>query len=175
MNFPSIETPRLLLRQFVKQDFASYAEICSDAEVMRYIGEGRPFSPGEAWRNMATMIGHWYLRGYGNWAVEERETGSLVGRIGFWNPEGWPGFELGWLLARNHWGKGFAAEGARAALDYAFVNLEQPHVISVIRPDNSRSIQVAERLGEKYESKVLILGEDALIYGISRSDWQRLP
>jgi RimJ/RimL family protein N-acetyltransferase len=171
LTFPSIETPRLLLRQFVEDDFDSYAEMCADAEVMRYIGEGRVLTRAEAWRNMAMIMGHWQLRGYGNWAVEERETGKLVGRIGFWNPEGWPGFELGWLLGHDHWGKGFAHEGAAAALEYGFNKLDRDHVISVIRPGNVRSIRVAERLGEKYERTVEILGGDAFIYGINRSDF----
>lgn len=164
----TLETPRLLLRQFKESDLDSYAEMCADEEVMRYIGEGRALTRAEAWRNMAVILGHWHLRGYGLWAVEEKESGLLVGRAGFFNPEGWPGFELGWLLGRPHWGKGFATESARAALDYAFSTLDETRVISLIRPDNLRSIRVAERLGEKYETTIDVSGSEALLYSILR-------
>jgi RimJ/RimL family protein N-acetyltransferase len=90
----------------------------------------------------------------------------MIGRVGFWNPEGWPGFELGWLIGRSHWGSGLATEAARAALDYAAQSLRQPRVISLIRPDNRRSVRVAEKLGEKYERTIQLQGGDALVYAI---------
>src|SRR5438552_17778636 len=118
----TLETDRLKLRAFRNEDIDAYAEICAYPEVMRFLG-GKPLNRGEAWRQMATILGHWQLRGYGLWAVEERATGKLLGRIGFLNPEGWPGFELGWTLGRQYWGHGFAIEGARKALQYAFTEL----------------------------------------------------
>jgi RimJ/RimL family protein N-acetyltransferase len=163
-----LETPRLLLRQFKESDLDLYAGMCADQEVMRYIGEGRALTRAESWRNMAGILGHWQLRGYGLWAIEEKVSGSLIGRAGFFNPEGWPGFELGWLLSRQHWGHGFATEAARAALDFAFTRLDQPRVISLIRPGNHRSIRVAERIGEKYETTVYLSGAEALVYSIVR-------
>ncbi|MEW6207078.1 MAG: GNAT family N-acetyltransferase [Acidobacteriota bacterium] len=162
-----LETTCLLLRQFTQSDFDSYAEMCADKEVMRYIGEGRALSRAEAWRNMAGILGHWQLRGYGLWAIEEKESGLLVGRAGFFNPEDWPGFELGWLLGRPFWGKGFATEAARAALQFAFTQLDQPRVISLIRPGNLRSIRVAERLGEKYETTVYLSGAEAFLFSVT--------
>jgi RimJ/RimL family protein N-acetyltransferase len=168
MDMITLETPRLLLRPFREEDLDAYAAMCADPDVMRYIGEGRPLTRAETWRQMAAILGHWHLRGYGVWAVEERASGAMIGRIGFWNPEGWPGFELGWLLGRACWGYGFATEGARVALDYAFSALKQNHVISVIEPENIRSIRVAERLGEKREGRAEVFGKDVLIYGIER-------
>ena len=116
---------------------------------------------------------HWQLRGFGLWAVEELATGAMIGRIGFFQPEGWPGFELGWMLARACWGRGLATEGARAALEFAFAELRRPHVISLIRPENRSSIRVAERLGEQHEGRSEVLGVEALVYGISRESWLR--
>jgi RimJ/RimL family protein N-acetyltransferase len=124
----------------------------------------------EAWRHMAMLVGHWALRGYGMWAVEERATGAFIGRIGFNNPDGWPAFEIGWTLGRPYWGKGYATEGARVALDYAFNKLDKPHVISLIHPENLGSISVAEKLGEKLEGETEVLGMPVLIYGIDRSE-----
>ena len=95
-----IETDRLLLRAWRPEDFEDFARISSDPEVMRYIANGQPATRSQAWRTMAVFVGHWALRGYGLWAAEERSTGKFVGRIGLWNPEGWPGLEVGWLVDR---------------------------------------------------------------------------
>ncbi len=118
---------------------------------------------------MAFLVGHWHLRGYGHWAVEEKASGQLVGRIGFLNPEGWLGFEIGWTLARECWGKGYATEGARRALEYAFIDMNRDHVISLIHPENHASIRVAERLGEKLEGQAEVFGKQVSVYGIDRA------
>jgi RimJ/RimL family protein N-acetyltransferase len=162
-----LETDRLLLRQWREADFEPYAEICADAEVMRYLS-GKVMTREDAWRHMAFLAGHWQLLGYGPFAVEEKATGRLMGRIGFLNPEGWPGFELGWTLGRPFWGKGYATEGARRALEYAFTELDKPHVISLIHPENKGSIRVAERLGEKPEGTAEVFGKPVIVYGIDR-------
>ncbi|HEY8205571.1 MAG TPA: GNAT family N-acetyltransferase, partial [Pyrinomonadaceae bacterium] len=112
-----------------------------------------------------------YFRGYGIWAVEEKSSGRVVGRIGFMNPVGWPGFELGWTLARDSWGKGYATEGARRALEYAFTEMNRDHVISLIAPDNLASIRVAERLGERVEGETTVMDREVLICGIDREQW----
>ncbi len=166
----TLETERLTLRVFRPEDLGAYAEMCADPEVMRYINDGKTLSRGETWRDMAVILGHWQLRGYGLWAAEERATHSLIGRIGFWNPEGWPGFEVGWMLGRRYWGYGFATEGARSALRHAFSVLNVPHVISLIHPDNARSIRVAHKLGERLEGRVEIANMKLLVYGIDKSE-----
>lgn len=162
-----LETERLVLRMFREEDFEPYAKICADEEVMRYLG-GKPLSRAEAWRHMAFLVGHWHLLGYGHWAVEEKSSGDFVGRIGFLNPAGWPGFEIGWTLARDRWGRGYAIEGARRALAYAFEEMGREHVISLIHPENRASISVAERLGERLEGTAEIFGINVLVYGIDR-------
>jgi RimJ/RimL family protein N-acetyltransferase len=168
----TLETDRLTLRMLRESDIGAYAEICGDPEVMRYIGDGQPLARPMAWRNLAMMVGHWTLRGYGLWAAEERASGTLVGRIGFWNPEGWPGFELGWTLRRAFWGKGYATEGAQAALRFAFTQLDQSQVISLIHPENAASIKVAERLGERRVDSTEVFGKPALLYRITREEWE---
>ena len=96
----------------------------------------------------------------------------MIGRIGFMNPPGWPGFELGWTLARSSWGKGYATEAARRAMQYAFTEMNRDHLISCIAPDNLNSIKVAERLGETVEGETELLGKRVFIYGISRETWR---
>jgi RimJ/RimL family protein N-acetyltransferase len=173
MKEVTLETERLRLRWFRETDFEQFAEINSNSEVMRFLGDGKPLTPMESWRQMATFMGHWYFRGYGIWAVEEKRSADLVGRIGFMNPAGWPGFELGWMLGRQYWGNGYATEGARRALEYAFTEMNRDHVISLIAPDNIASARVAERLGEKVEGRTQVFSHDVLIYGIDRDDWRR--
>jgi RimJ/RimL family protein N-acetyltransferase len=168
----TLETDRLILRMLRESDLDAYAEMHADPEVMRYIGDGRPLARPLAWRNLAMMVGHWSLRGYGLWAAEERSSGALVGRIGFWNPEGWPGFEIGWMLRRSCWGRGYATEGARAALRYAFTGLRQGHVLSLIHPENAASIRVAQRLGERPVGSTEVNGNPALVFRITRQEWE---
>jgi RimJ/RimL family protein N-acetyltransferase len=168
----TLETDRLVLRMLRESDLDAYAEMCADPEVMRYIGDGQPLTRPLAWRNLAMMVGHWSLRGYGQWAAEERCSGVLVGRIGFWHPEGWPGFEVGWTLRRAYWGRGYATEGARRALQYAFTDLKQPHVLSLIHPENAASIRVAQRLGEQLVGPAEVMGKQALVYRITRAEWE---
>ena len=171
MNEVRLESERLLLRWFREDDFADYVEIAADEEVMKHIGGKQ--TPFEAWRAMSSHIGHWYFRGYGVFAVEEKISGRMIGRIGFMNPPGWPAFELGWTLARASWGKGYATEGARRALRYAFTEMNRDHVISCIAPDNVNSARVAQRLGETVEGETELLGKRVLLYGISRDQWMR--
>ena len=159
-----LATARLELRMFREDDLDAYAGMCADEEVMRYIGVGGPVGADVAWGQMALFLGEWILHGYGMWAVEERASGRLIGRVGFLNPHGWPACELGWLLARDAWGHGFALEAAQAAIAHGRANLGLRELISLIRPDNARSIALAERLGATLDRKVEFLGGATLQY-----------
>ncbi len=140
----------------------------ADAEVMRYIGPGQVESAEDAWRTMAVFLGHWALRGYGMWALEHRDSDGLIGRVGYIDRPGWPGFELGWLLARGHWGHGYAREAAAVALRHAFEVLQRERIISLIRPGNQRSIAVAEAIGETLAGRIELMGGEALVYEARR-------
>lgn len=167
MDSVRIESERLILRMIREEDFEEYATLCANPDVMRFV-HGRPFTRVEAWRHMSMLVGHWHFRGYGYFAAEEKESGRFIGRIGFTDFPDWPGFELGWTIAPEFQGRGFATEGARRLLQYAFNELDRPHVISLIHRDNTPSIRVAERLGEKVEGATEVLGIPVLIYGIDR-------
>ncbi|MEM7555095.1 MAG: GNAT family N-acetyltransferase [Cyanobacteria bacterium P01_A01_bin.84] len=173
MNIPHIETERLILRGFREEDLDAYTEMCANEEVMRYVGTGETLSRSESWRSMAMVLGHWYLRGYGLWAVEERENGEMIGRIGCWKPEGWIDLEVGWTLRRSFWGRGYATEAGFASMKYAFEELGRERIISLIRPDNIASQRVAEKLGEKCQGSIEIASNEALIYVICREEWQK--
>jgi RimJ/RimL family protein N-acetyltransferase len=164
-----LETPRLILRPLVSDDAAPFLEIHEDPEVSRFVTLGSP--PGGlagAWRNVAMMLGHWTLRGYGPWTVVERASGLVVGRAGFWNPEGWPGLEIGWVVRRSHWGRGFATEAAMAALEWLWAGTPVDHVISIIQPANHRSIRVALKIGERFERESTLHGVPVHVYGMAR-------
>ena len=164
----TLETPRLRMRQFRASDLDDYAAMCADEEVMRHLGTGVTLSRADAWRSMAGILGHWQLLGYGMWALELKSNGQLIGRAGYLDPPGWPAFEVGWALARAHWGHGYATEAAGRAVEHAFVQLGRDKVSSLIRPDNHRSIRVAERLGETLAGEVDLLGARALVFEARR-------
>jgi RimJ/RimL family protein N-acetyltransferase len=92
---PELDTERLRLRALRLDDLDAYARMYSNPDVMRFLESGVPLDRAAAFRSMATHLGHWQLRGYGQWALEERATGAFVGRAGLWQPEGWPGLEVG--------------------------------------------------------------------------------
>jgi RimJ/RimL family protein N-acetyltransferase len=167
-QIPQLITERLLLRAFRADDFERYAEMMGNPEVTRHLGEGLPLSRVEAWRQLAIFVGHWALRGYGLWAVEERATGEFLGRIGCLYPEGFPAFEIAYTL--GHWarGKGYAREGAAAALQYARETLGRTDITSIIRPANAASIRVATSLGAVAGETVEFYGKPSVLYRYPR-------
>jgi RimJ/RimL family protein N-acetyltransferase len=168
MKIPSITTERLFLRGFEPRDAEPYMTMMADPEVTRFLADGRPLTRVDAWRQLAMFAGHWTLKGFGVWAVEERSSGKLLGRIGCMEPEGWPGFEIAYTLARPAWGKGYAREGAAAALRHARETLDKRDIISIIRPGNAGSIRVATSLGATPDGTVEFHGAPALIYRYPR-------
>lgn len=173
-----LQTERLTLRPFTLDDFDPFAAMLADPEVMRFISADRkPLPRFGAWQSLTSIVGHWTLRGYGMFAVFERRTNTFVGRVGPWLPEGWPAFEIGWTLRSEMWGRGYATEAARTCVEFAFDTLQRDHVVSLILPDNARSIRVAERIGETFESRTTLphlpADREVLQYGLSRRGWQR--
>ncbi len=150
-----LTTERLVLRQWSEKYFNKYAEIYADEKLARYIG-GKMDRPC-AWLRMAAEAGHWTLRGFGTWAVEEKGTQKFVGSTGLWYPEGWPNLELGYWLVPEMYGKGYATEAGMKSRQYAFNELGAKTLVSYIDPTNEPSKRVAERLGAKYEETIELL------------------
>ncbi len=173
---PQLVTERLVLRGWRAEDFEPYARFMADPDVTRHLGSGEPMSRADAWRNMAMLLGHWQLRGYGMWAVERRSDGAFIGRVGLHNPEGWPGLEVGWTLGKEYWGQGYATEAARAAMDYAFLTQNADRVLSVIQLENRPSQAVAQRLGETRGPRHDIRHGGHTyavdVWSIARADWE---
>jgi RimJ/RimL family protein N-acetyltransferase len=144
-DFPTIETERLVLRVPRADELDGWAAFMADEVASTYLGGAVPRPV--AWRGLATMAGSWALQGFGMFSVIEKATARWVGRLGPLRPEGWPGTEVAWGIVRDCWGRGYATEGAAAAMDFAFDRLGWERVIHTIHPDNVASQGVARRLG----------------------------
>jgi ribosomal-protein-alanine N-acetyltransferase len=164
MQIPQLETARLRLTAFGDRHFEAYASMLADASSTRFVGDGQPLDRMNAWRSMAMLLGHWTLRGYGMWAVELRDSGEFVGRVGLHHPEGWPDLELGWMLMPAQRGHGYATEAGRAALQFAFDEVKAMRLISLIRFENTASERVARRLGARQATTIDFLGSATLVY-----------
>ena len=147
-----LETERLLMRQWREDDFEAYAEFRSKEETARFVGG--VLNRYDAWRKFAATIGHWVLRGYGYWAVDEKQTKRFVGAVGLGFPEGYPELELGYWIVPEMQGKGYATEAGQKAKEYAFTVVGARTLVSYIDPANEPSKPVAERLGGKFEAVI---------------------
>jgi RimJ/RimL family protein N-acetyltransferase len=154
------------LRGWRDSDTEAWGAISADDELMRSLGRDAGLDLSEAWRDMAKLAGHWALKGYGHWALEELEGRELVGNAGLFRPPDWPGLELGWTVGRSRWGRGYAGEAARAAIDWARAELGASHLISLITNDNHRSQRVAEKLGMTIEGRMELRGFEMRVYGL---------
>jgi RimJ/RimL family protein N-acetyltransferase len=185
---PVLETERLVLRPWRAADSADYARILADPQVMRFLGAGWRFrakraaasllavvSDAEGRRAIERLLDHWEQHGFGEWAVEEKEHGALIGEIGLTYHPDWKAdptqVEIGWLLARSAWGRGLATEGGRAALAYAFDHVGMERVISIARVGNTRSERVMLRLGLSFVGTAFWKGGDVVWYAIDRTVW----
>ena len=157
IEIPTLHTDRLVLRAFRAGDWDRFAMMESNPEVRRYRGANL-LSREEAWDAMQRNLGQWALRGYGVFAVAERNSGRFVGFAGVLHPVDWPEPELAYSLDQAFWGQGYAVEAAAAARDWAFEQHGMERLASFILPDNSRSIRVAQTLGAVREGTVVLRG-----------------
>ncbi len=146
IDMPELHTERLILRIPSAEDLAGFTAFVDDEIAMTHLG-GKRLPPQEAWRQMCTCAGSWHVQGYGFFSVIERRSGQWIGRIGPWQPLGWPGTEVGWGVLSAYSGKGYAYEAAVASIDYAVDHLGWTDIIHTIDPNNQRSIALAQRLG----------------------------
>jgi RimJ/RimL family protein N-acetyltransferase len=174
---PVIATARLRLRRWRDADVAPNSAMLSDPGTARFIAaDGKPVTTELAgWRNAAIMSGHWALHGFGMFVVEEKSSGKFVGRVGPWFPPGWPGFEVGWGIAREFRGKGYAVEAARASIDWCFATFELDRIIHCIDKENTASQAVALRLGAEKGGEFDLFGHLADLWVTARDKWQALP
>jgi RimJ/RimL family protein N-acetyltransferase len=173
LDGPVIETERLKLRQWCGADIAPNTAMLADPAAGRFItADGKPVTDEfVGWRNAAIMAGHWVLHGVGLFVVEEKSSGKFAGRVGPWSPPGWPGFEIGWGIASEFRGKGYAVEAARASIDWAFATFELDQIMHCIDRENIASQGVARRLGAEKEREIDLFGQVADIWVTRRDLW----
>lgn len=158
-----IETDRLVLRTFREEDWQDLFVLYADAEATRYTIR-QALDEYDTWRTLAGFIGHWKLRSYGPYAVEQKSSGRVLGHVGLWYPLAWPEPEIMWSLARPYWGQGFASEAARAVKAMAADSLPGLSLISLIDENNLPSIRLAESLGAELEKKMVFKEHLVCIY-----------
>ena len=166
-------TSRLILRPVRLEDLDGWADMMADAETARFIGGVQPRAA--AWRGLMCMAGAWCTTGIAMFSVIEKASGRWIGRVGPWRPEAWPGTEVGWAIAREFCGRGYATEAAAATIDYAFHRLGWDEVIHCIDPENLPSQAVARKLGARNRGRGRMPApfEQAVIdiWGQSRAEW----
>ncbi len=140
-----LETERLRLRALRESDLQGMYELHSDALSKSVYRTG--FERGDIWRRIATALGHWQLRGYGPWALEDKNSGAYVGACSLWFPEGWHDVEVGYSIHPAFRGRGLAVEAAICVRNFGFSHYKFKRLVSYIQPSNLQSIRVAEKLG----------------------------
>jgi RimJ/RimL family protein N-acetyltransferase len=161
-----IETERLRLRELVPADLDFVAAMLADPEVAHYYERRFTRADAKAW--LDRQLGRYADDGHGLWLALERETGAAVGQVGLamQQVEGVRRPEIGWLLHRPFWGKGYATEAGVATRDAAFTRWGYRRVISLIRPLNAASRRVAERVGMRAGGRVRFHGFEHIVYAV---------
>jgi RimJ/RimL family protein N-acetyltransferase len=173
-----LRTDRLTLREWQDDDLDTLAAINADPEVMRYIFDGAVRDRAQSAESLRKMIAHRQARGYGQFAVEVRATGDLIGWAGLavpdFLPEVLPAVEIGWRLSRAAWGHGYATEAARAALWFGFEDLGLDRIISIRNVDNTRSQRVMTKLGLTYDFTTAVPGyeQPVAVHAITRDRYR---
>jgi RimJ/RimL family protein N-acetyltransferase len=166
---PTLETPRLILRDLREGDLAAQAATLADPEVVRHLGAA-PLSREETWRRLLTGSGLWPVFGYGYWAVERKQDGACIGQAGFADMkrdmqpsiEGLP--EMGWIFAPDAQGQGYAFEAVAAGLEWADRELKAPEIVAIIAPENAPSIRLAEKAGFAQREQAIYKDEPILLF-----------
>jgi RimJ/RimL family protein N-acetyltransferase len=160
-SVPCLHTDRLILREYRREDFDAFAAHLADPVSAAHLGAA---DRQAAWRIFCSQAGLWLLHGAGWWAVEEKETGQVVGTIGAFFREDATVMELGWNTWRAFGGKGYANEAAAAVVHHALEIQREPKVRALIASDNESSLRVARRLGLRYEAETEIHGKVVGVY-----------
>ena len=169
----TIETERVYLRPFTFDDLDAFAVICSDQDVMRYIGAGRPLSREETQVRLNAIIEHRDKNGFGVWAAVDRSKSTLMGYCGLQFLDNTPEVEVGYRLAKRFWGMGLASETAKASLRYGFEELSLGRIVAVVQPANIASQRVLEKVGLRYVKDARFYNSEVKYYALTREDYQR--
>jgi [ribosomal protein S5]-alanine N-acetyltransferase len=174
LAMPILETPRLILREFVLEDADALARVISDPETMRYYPT--PFDRAAVDEWIARNLRRYKVDGHGLWAMDLKSTGEMIGDCGITvqDVDGGRLLEIGYHLRRDVWGQGLATEAAQACRDYGFTYLKADFLVSLIRPENVPSRRVAERNGMRVWKQTMRRGLLHSVYRVRREEWTGL-
>lgn len=153
-SVPIIETERLVLRPYRRDDFSAYAALFADSEVTRFVG-GIPYTREQSWTRFLRQVGMWHYFGFGFFAIQDRATGTFLGEAGFHDvhrlitPSLEGTMETGWALSPKAHGRGLATEAVSAALEWADRQFPKLRKTCIIDVGNRASVRVAEKQGFK--------------------------
>ena len=161
-----LETNRLIIEYFNTNDISDWAEIESDADVRRFV-DGKVLSLKEAGEYVELNIRQYQTHEYGRYAVRLKENRKLIGMCGFLNEP--YGIDFGYRYSKDSWGKGLGFEAAKEVLEYGFIELGLEKVLGLTAEQNYGSIRILEKLGFKFEEKLLFNNTKALKYYFTRN------
>jgi RimJ/RimL family protein N-acetyltransferase len=175
MQAPVLETERLRLRPWRKEDFRPYHALLQHPDVHRHFGP-EPMGQEECWRRLVASVGSWQVNGFGTWAVERKSDSKLIGNAGIFTawrdlePEFGEEPEMGWIFSQEVHGQGIAGEACRAAIEWIETDLDPTPIWAIIAPENAPSLKLAERLGFERYSDTLYNGDPTVV--LRRPAWR---
>lgn len=168
-----IETPRLILRAFTRDDLDAFSSMNADSDVMRYIGDGKPQTRALAQMRLNAVLDHWDQHRFGPWAAIDKRSGAFVGFCGLQFLDNTSEVEVGYRLVKRLWGMGLASEAAKASLRYGFEELGLDRIVAVVQPKNVASRRVLEKIGLRYLKDARFYNTDVKYYAITSEEHQR--
>lgn len=166
-----IETQRLLLRRFTHTDLDAFALLNADAEVMRFIGDGKLQSRAQTEVRLNAILDHWEQHDFGLWAAITKQGAEFIGFCGLQFLGNTGEIEVGYRLAKRFWGMGLATEAAKVGLRFGFEELGVETIVAVVQPENAASCRVVEKIGLRYVKDARFYNTDVKYYAISREEY----
>ncbi len=164
---PTLETERLLMRPITEGDLDDVAALYANPDVMRYIGLRGPLTREQTAERVAFMADHWRRHGFGMWSLRLKDGGAFVGRCGLRYLDNTTEVELGYTLAKAHWGRGLATEASRAVVRHAFDLLKLGRLVAIADPANTASVNVMKKLGMTFERVGHFYGSECVLYALA--------
>ncbi len=173
MDIPTIETPHLVLRAWTAEDASGLHDILQEDGILQYFPNPNPPPRSKADDYIAHQLAHWQLYGYGHWAVVARDDGRVVGWNGLEYLPELGETEVAYLLSRGVWGRGYATEAARAAVEYGFDTAGLAAIIGLVHPENAGSVRVLEKCGMTFADRLTLWGLDMSRYRVDRASYEQ--
>jgi RimJ/RimL family protein N-acetyltransferase len=172
VEIPSLQTAHLTLRPLQTEDAQILQRIYQAEGVLQYFPNTTPPPLEQVQKFIVRQEKHWAEYGYGNWGILPKGEDQIIGWVGLQYVPELDETEIGYLLNRPFWGKGYATEAARASLQFGFENFDFDHMIALVHPDNLGSRRVIEKCGMTYLENKVLWGLEMMSYRLEKADWK---